>query len=239
MSGYEIRLARPEEEEACWEIESSAWSVFHVEATAEDYYDPALHVVALLDGQLVATGNAVPFPRWDGEEKSLEQIGWGDVQQDWCRLFESGEPPETRFASAIGVSAIPGLRGLGLPLLQALKDAASQAGYQTLAAPVRPTAKWRAPGLPYADYARLRLPDGRHFDPWLRVHERAGGQIVAVCERSFEMRGSRAEWQEWTGLELPESGRLMLEGANEPLLLADGQGSIVEGSVWVLHRLSR
>jgi GNAT superfamily N-acetyltransferase len=251
---YTIRAARPEDEEACWEVEARCWSVFHSEATEEDYYDPALHVVAVTAaGVVVATGNAVPFPRWSGDVAELAQIGWGDVQQDWRRLAErlaeghaessdespaeSGAARTTRYACAIGISVLPEARGLGLPMLSALRAAVAAAGYEALAAPVRPTQKWRMAGLSYADYAEVRLRDGSHFDPWLRLHERAGGRVVAVAERSFTMSGSQAQWEEWTRIRLPVEGQVLVEGGNEPLVLAGGRGEIVEGSVWVLHEL--
>lgn len=236
----EIRLARLEEEEACWEIEGQCWSEFHAEPIESDYYDPKLHVVALLGGRLIATGNAVPFD-WDGQPEHLPAGGWGQVQRDWVARVESGRSDHGRNACALGISILPEFQGraLGLPMLAALREQARLAGYEALAAPVRPSAKFRFPDLSYGDYAQLRLADGQHFDPWLRLHERAGGRIIAACEQSFRMRGSHADWEQWTGMRLPLEGRLLVTGGNEYLQLADGQGEIVEGSIWVLHTIGR
>lgn len=237
---YEVRGAFAADEEACWEVEAQCWSVFHAEATEEDYYDPDLHVVAVdSKGEIVATGNAVPFPAWDGQAESLAGFGWAQVQVDWRRAVEAGAVLKSRYACAIGISVLPQARssGLGLRMLEALRGAALRAGYEALAAPVRPSAKHLMPQLSYSEYAAVRLPDGRHFDPWLRLHERAGGRIVAVKEESFSMAGSHAEWEAWTGLSLPDEGELLVTGGNDYLRLKSGRGEMVEGSVWVLHSL--
>lgn len=236
---YEVRPARADEEEACWDVEARCWSPFHAEAVEEDYYDPALHVVAVDGQRIVATGNAVPFPAWDGDEGSLLGLGWADVQEQWRQAVEAGQPLEARYACAIGISVLPEARagGLGFRMLVALRDSARAAGYESLAAPVRPSAKHRMPSLSYRDYALLRLPDGRHFDPWLRLHERGGGRIVGAREGSFFMRGSREEWEQWTGLALPEDGELLVDGGNDYLRLQAGRGEMVEGSIWVVHDL--
>lgn len=240
---YVVRAALAADEEACWDVEAQCWSAFHAEATEEDYYDPAMHVVAVdSSGKIVATGNAVPFPAWDGREESLADFGWAQVQADWSRAVESGdslEGLESRYACAIGISVLPAVRsaGLGLRMLEALRAAAASAGYEALAAPVRPSAKHRMPQLSYREYAVVRLPDGRHFDPWLRLHERAGGKVVATKEDSFSMAGSHAEWEEWTGISLPVEGELLVAGGNDYLRLRSGRGEMVEGSIWVLHSL--
>ena len=67
-----------------------------------------------------------------------------------------------------------------------------------------------------------------------------GGEIVKVCERSMVIRGSRAEWEAWTGLQFPESGSYVIPGALHPVqfdLEAD-EGVYVEANVWVARRLA-
>jgi GNAT superfamily N-acetyltransferase len=243
-SSFEIRLARPDEEDACWEIEGECWPDFHAEQIENDFYDPELHVVAVsTDGTVLATGNAVPLA-WDGDPAHLPAGGWAEVQHGWVAECESGAPVDAResarFASAVGISVRPGLQGggIGAAMLAGLRGAAADAGYAALVAPVRPSAKFLMPDMSYAEYAQVRLATGEHFDPWIRLHERAGGRIVGVCERSFTMNGSHAEWQEWTGLKLPKQGRLLIKGGNGYLELANGSGLMVEGSIWLLHDLA-
>jgi GNAT superfamily N-acetyltransferase len=239
-----IRRARREDEERCWALEAEVWPTFHAEAVEEDYYAPELHVVAeSADGEIVATGNAVPWS-WQGSVDALEGIGWQEVQREWALRARRGWRREMRrrtdnVACALGISISPRLRfqGLGLRMLDALRERAAAEGYEALLAPVRPTAKWRMPELTYRAYMDVRLPDGQHFDPWLRLHERAGGRILTVCEESFRMRFPRSSWERMTGLRLPENGCLLLEGGNDYLRLANAGGEMVEGSIWVLHAL--
>jgi hypothetical protein len=90
-----------------------------------------------------------------------------------------------------------------------------------------------------ADYVAWRRPDGLPADAWLRVHERAGGQIARVAPDSMAITGSIAEWRTWTGLDFPVSGPYVLDGALEPVqidLEAD-RGEYHDANVWVIHRV--
>lgn len=240
MLPYEIRLAHADESEACEAIERQVWSVFHDQAEGNIWidYTPELHVVAVdPDGRIVATGDACPFD-WDGNPHSLPVSGWSEVIERAYDLMDEGAPTAA-YACALGISILPEARsaGLGLEMLAGLRKAAAAAGYTALAAPVRPTAAWRMPHLTMAEYSRMRLTDGRHFDPWIRVHEKAGGRIIGSCEDSITLAGTREQWEDWTKLRLPEQGFVIVEGANSYLTLGNGRGFLTEGSVWVLHEL--
>ncbi len=50
-------------------------------------------------------------------------------------------------------------------------------------APVRPTWKERYPLIPIERTSSWRRADGSHFDPWIRVHEVVGGEIIALAPR--------------------------------------------------------
>jgi GNAT superfamily N-acetyltransferase len=91
--------------------------------------------LALLDGdELVAELHSLPAA-WDG---SLEDLppGWDDI---FPRAFDSGREPDALFALAISV--LPDRQGqrLSSVMLNAMRDAAREAGLRELAAPVRPT----------------------------------------------------------------------------------------------------
>ena len=62
-----------------------------------------------------------------------------------------------------------------------MRTAAVRAGLDALLAPVRPTLKERYPLTPTERYLSWRRDDGQLFDPWLRVHERLGAEILGVC----------------------------------------------------------
>ena len=72
----------------------------------------------------------------------------------------------------------------------------------------------------------MRLPDGRHFDPWVRVHERIGGVIIGVCERSMYWRGQREQGEEGTKVRLPQNGALLIDGSTGWLKLTTAMASL-------------
>ena len=44
-----------------------------------------------------------------------------------------------------------------------------------------------------------------------------------------------ADWEEWTGLELPADGDYVVPGMLAPLLVRNGTGRHVEPNVWMRH----
>lgn len=85
---------------------------------------------------------------------------------------------------------------------------------------------------------RWRRPDdGLMRDPWLRTHERLGARLAGIAPRGNVFRGTVAEWERWTGLALPESGRYIVAGALEPLRVdrERDEGVLVEPNVWMVH----
>ena len=75
-------------------------------------------------------------------------------------------------------------RGLSAAALKAMADIGRAHDFASLIAPVRPSWKERYPLTPIERYAEWRREDGLLFDPWLRVHERAGASILRVASRS-------------------------------------------------------
>src|SRR5205823_5639390 len=94
------------------------------------------------------------------------------------------------------------------------------------------------PLVPIVRYLAWRRPDGSHFDPWLRLHERAGGEIVAAAPESTVIEAPVADWEAWTGLALPEDGDYVVPGMLDVLVVRDGRGRHAEPNVWVCHRLT-
>lgn len=187
--------------------------------------------LALVDGdELVAELHSLPAA-WDG---SLEDLppGWDDI---FPRAYESGREPDTLFALAISV--LPERQGSRLSgvMLNAMRDAARNAGLRELAAPVRPTLKSQYPLIPIERYMAWRREDGTHFDPWLRLHERLGGKIVAPSPVSMAIEALVADWEEWTGIPMPEDGDYLIPGALAPVEVRDGTGRHIEPNVWVTH----
>lgn len=187
--------------------------------------------LALLDGEeLVAELHSLPAA-WDGTAEDLPP-GWDDV---FPRAFESGRQPTALFALAISV--LPERQGgrLSSVMINAMRDVARATGLRALAAPVRPTLKADYPLTSIEAYMEWRRDDGSHFDPWLRIHERVGGRVVAAAPDSMTMEAPVADWEEWTGMSFPENGVYVFPGALAPLEVRDGVGLHVEPNVWVVH----
>ena len=110
-------------------------------------------------------------------------------------------------------------------------------GLASLVAPVRPTEKHRYPLIAMERYASWRRADGSLFDPWLRTQERVGGIGAGVASESMTIRGSVAEWEDWTGLPIQETGSYPVPGALVPVEI-DREGDMgvyVEPNYWMVH----
>jgi hypothetical protein len=191
--------------------------------------------VALVDddGELVAEAHAIPVT-WDGTV--------GGLPSGWDEGFESGmamvEPATALMAVAISVAPDQQGRQLSSRMIRTFTDGARAAGLTAgVIAPVRPTWKQRYPLIPIETYMAWRRPDGSHFDPWLRIHEVVGGEIVAAAPRSMVIRGTAVEWEAWTGMTFPADGEYVFPGGLDIVRFEDGIGTHVEPNVWVLHRL--
>src|SRR2546425_5407540 len=189
--------------------------------------------LVLVDGdELVAEVHSVPAA-WDGSFEDLPP-GWDDI---FPRAFESGREPTTLFALAISV--LPERQGSRLSgvMLNAMRDAAREADLRELAAPVRPTLKAQYPLTPIEQYIEWRREDASHFDPWLRLHERIGGRIVAPAPQSMTIEAPVSDWEEWTGIRFPADGSYVIPGALAPVDVRNGVGRHVEPNVWMVHGL--
>ena len=189
---------------------------------------PALQL-AVLDGDALV-----------GEVHALEVPIGDELPQGWDEAFERGmENDGGNVVSLLAISIAPSHRGRGIPalLIGAIADAARESRLESVIAPVRPTLKDRYPLIPIERYMEWRREDGTHFDPWLRVHERVGGVIVQAAPESMEIEAPVADWEEWTGMELPEDGTYVVPGMLAPLEVRHGLGIHVEPNVWVRHPL--
>ena len=73
---------------------------------------------------------------------------------------------------------------------------------------MRPSLKHRYPLANIERYVCWRQADGTHFDPWLRTHERFGGEILKVAPRSMVIPGTVSEWEAWARDGVPgDAGR--------------------------------
>jgi len=141
--------------------------------------------------------------------------------------------------SALYIEVAEAHRGhhLSAHMLALMRQIARAQGFDHLVAPVRPSWKSRYPLMPIAEYLRWQNADGLPFDPWLRVHVRAGGHVLHPCPRAMTVRGSRQQWTTWTGLDFPGDGNYIIPHGLVPVSIQGTTGEYIEPGVWVVHRL--
>jgi hypothetical protein len=237
---------RPDLEPAVEPLVAAGWPRFALESPLDRAYwerllrEFAAYQALLVDGggRLLGVGQSVPF-RWDGRTEGLPG-GWDEVFLQAMADADAGRALTA--AAALGVTMAGEARGRGLSrlLVLGLRDAAAGHGLADLVVPVRPSQKAAYPLTPMERYLGWTMPDGRAFDPWLRVHVGLGGEVLGICPESMVVTGSVAEWEEWTAMRFPDSGLYVVPGALVPVEIdrERDQGRYAEPNVWVRHRTS-
>jgi len=186
--------------------------------------------------ELAAEGNVVPAA-WDGQPETLPSGGLDAVLD--ASFAEDAPMPNVLCALQIVISSGYQGRGLSLRMIERMAELGRLHGFASLIAPVRPSLKHRYPLADIERYVGWRRPDGTHLDPWLRTHERFGGEILKVAPRSMVIPGTVAEWEGWTEMVFPETGTYVVPGALVPVEIdvERDYGLYVEPNVWMLHRV--
>ena len=194
--------------------------------------------VLVEEGGIVAIGNTIPLGL-EREVSDLPAEGWDWALAKGHEDKRNGADPDTLCALSATVVSDHRGKGLARALLDQMKRIARAEGLQRLIAPVRPTRKSEFPLIPTASYAAWNRQDGEPFDPWLRVHLRAGGRVIRVASRSMTIGGTLQQWSRWTEQEFPGSGEYTIPGGLVPLSvdIEAGRGEYVEPNVWVVHDL--
>lgn len=182
---------------------------------------------------LVARACSIPI-RWNGSVGDLPAGIDGAI----ARGFDEGGA-NVLCALLIAVPFSQQGRGRSRAALEAMLSIARAHGLATLIAPVRPSWKERYPLTPIERYAAWRRDDGLLFDPWMRVHERLGGDVLRPEPESLRITGTVEEWESWTGMAFPESGEYVFPQGLAPLMIdrESDRGSYWEPNVWMLHRV--
>ncbi len=170
--------------------------------------------------------------RWDG---SLDDLPPG-IDGAIARGFDEGGA-NVLCALVIMVPRVLQGEGISRVALEGMVAIARRHGLGTLIAPVRPSRKERYPLTPIERYARWRRDDGLLFDPWMRVHERLGAEILKPEPQSLRITGTVAEWESWLEMPFPESGTYVFPGGLAPIEIDRDEdvGRYWEPNVWMRH----
>jgi GNAT superfamily N-acetyltransferase len=196
---------------------------------------------ALLDtknDRMAAMANSLPF-HWDHPVEELPEGGWDWVFLKAVEDHRNGIAPNIQ--SAIQINIHPDYQGMGLSsmMVKTMQGIGKLKGFEHLVAPVRPSQKSQYPLISIDDYTRWENDDGLPFDAWLRVHVRAGARIIKPCHQAMTIRGTRADWEGWTGLKFPQSGNYYIPGALNliEMNIEKDEGVYIEPNVWMVHPL--
>lgn len=190
------------------------------------------------DGQVMARGHSIPVA-WDGTDAGLEP-GIDATIAGGFALRSAGGKPTALSALAAVVPLRHRSLGLAPAVLTAMSALASQGGLTDLIAPVRPNLKERYPLVAIERYAHWTRPDGRPFDPWMRVHARLGARIGPVIPQSMKITGTVADWESWVQMAFPESGDYVFPAGLAPVHINRERdlGEYWEPNVWMVHPLA-
>jgi hypothetical protein len=203
---------------------------------AETFPNNQFCLVEPESGQVAGIGYSIPV---------AFQSAWADLPAeglDWVlergfQDYAADKTPTVMSALYIEVAATHRSQQLSSHLLTVMRQIARTQGFSHLIAPVRPSLKSRYPLIPIEEYLRWQTPEGLPFDPWLRVHVRAGGQVLHPCRRAMAVRGTPQQWTTWTGLDFPGEGNYIIPYGLVPLSIRGAEGEYVEPGIWVLHAL--
>ena len=233
---------RPELSEPAWEATKDVMPEYNNHGDVLNAYwsrltdeqpDFQFHLV---DGDgVLARARTIPV-HWDGTVEDLPAGIDGAI----ARGFDENGA-NVLCALVIMVPAARQRQGASRLAVEAMLEIARRHGLEAVIAPVRPSWKERYPITPIDRYARWRRDDGLLFDPWMRVHERLGAEILKPEPRSLRISGTVREWEEWTDLAYPESGDYVFPHGLATLEVDREQdlGRYWEPNVWMGHEVGR
>jgi GNAT superfamily N-acetyltransferase len=196
---------------------------------------PQYDVLMLDEDRVVAGGWGVAI-RWDGAAEDLP-AGYDATMVRAVEGHKAGIEATTLSYMTVAVVKDMTRRGLAGEVLTALRGRAVEAGLSHVIAPVRPTLKPRYPLTAMESYATWTGPDGLSIDPWIRTHQRMGATVLGPAPRSMVVTGTIADWESWTDMVFPETGRYVVPGALGLVDIdrAEDTGTYTEENLWVQH----
>jgi len=197
---------------------------------------PEYQVVVYEGEQIAGLFNTLPIHYIDTIE-NLPEEGLDWAFQKAHEDFEAGRIPNLLVGIQILIHPDYQGQGFSYHMLDFMKEVAIKHQLKAIALPLRPTFKSKYPSMPMQEYMHWKKEDDLPFDPWIRVHIKAGGRLIKTCNDSMDITGTIAEWKRWTGMQFEKSGNYEVEGALCPVQidLENDLGCYMEPNVWVVH----
>lgn len=242
-----ITPAHPDYRNLLRGLTKEVWPEFMLhDAVANEHWHELLHrfadyQVALYDTEkdrVAGMGSSFPL-RWDGQLENLPEEGWDWAFLEAIRNHKEGITPNFHCAIQIVLRREYQGQGLSQPMIQAVRSVTKSKGLLALIIPLRPSEKHRYPLNSLEDYIHWKTDDGESFDPWLRVHTRAGAKVIKVCHQSKTIRGTCADWEQWAAMRFPQSGEYIIPQALSPIRvdIEKDEGIYTEPNVWIIHEI--
>lgn len=195
----------------------------------------------IMDGrEILAVINSVPF-HFDKSINELpdEGVDWGVKQS--ISDYKTGIKPNVLMGVQIVVNRKHQGKGLSSLSVRKMSNLAIIKGLNKLIIPVRPNEKHKYPLISMENYIEWKNDNDLPFDNWLRIHIKAGGEIIRICPKSMYIPGTIDEWKEWTKLDFPGSGSYVIPGALNPISIniEKDEGIYIEPNVWILHKTEK
>ncbi len=238
-------LERPDLIERGDEIVVAVWPEFMLnDAVANEWFfqlynDFPEFQYWLLDGEeIVGIWNSIPL-FWNDKLENLPEEGWDWALEKGFKDKEKDIKPNLLCALSITVNPKYQGKGISTEMVKVMVKIGGKHKLESLIVPVRPTLKKDYPLTDIKQYITWKREDGQLFDPWLRIHEKIGGEIIKVCSKAMNIRGSIQDWKSWTGLDFPQSGSYEIDGALKlvEIDLENDDGIYIEPNVWMMHKI--
>lgn len=203
-------------------------------------YFPECQFSLSFNDEIIGIGNSIPF-HWDRPFEELPEKGWDWVFEKGLSDYKEGKKLNVLNGLQIVVSRNWLRKGVSTMILQEMANIAVEKKLPFVTIPVRPSSKSNYPLISIDNYITWKRGDGLLFDPWLRVHERFGGKIIKPCHEAMYIPGTVSEWESWTGMKFPESGKYIIPEALNPVEfdVEKDIGIYIEPNVWILHEMKK
>jgi GNAT superfamily N-acetyltransferase len=199
-------------------------------------YFPEYQIYFISDeNEVMGFSNTIPF-FWDKKLELLPDEGWDWLIQKGISDYENKVTPNCLGGLQVAVAKEYQRQGLSKIIINTAKELSKKKNFKFFIIPIRPTLKHKYPLIDMENYIKW-TKDGRVFDPWIRAHIDCGAKIIKVCRKSMTYTGTVKEWEEWSGLEIIDSGKYIVEGIVNPVKIdiEEDCGVYYDENIWIYY----
>lgn len=242
---YTIEIGKPDIKENQSKLGKKVWPEFiQHDAVLEKYWNNLYsdfgdcQFAFYSEDGFAGVGNSIPL-RWDDNFENLPIEGLDWAINKAIKDNQNNLTPTLLVGVQILINPELQSKGLSYQFLATMKQIAKSKGFKHIALPVRPNLKHQYPLIPMEDYIKWTNSKEEPFDPWIRVHAKAGGKIISICHESMLIKGTVGHWESWTNLSFQSSGNYIVDKALCPIAIdiEKNTGTYVEPNVWIIHEV--